>query len=164
MKSSRCRLKCRCKFGTFKEFLKTFETYSRFLKTFYESLEIFKITETLLDFWTLFISKNNIYRIFEVMDLAQASPATVSRCGMIYMESVSLGWESFALSWLNKCNPIWADEEHNPTIMAMLKWIFPEVRFYYEAPKITVKFETSQNYLKEKIPGNLFYRYLDTQR
>lgn len=66
--------------------------------------------------------------IFEVMDLAQASPATVSRCGMIYLESVSLGWEAFALSWLNRCNPMWADEEHKPTIMAILQWIIPDVR------------------------------------
>lgn len=65
--------------------------------------------------------------IFEVSDLAQASPATVSRCGMIYMEAVSLGWETFALSWLNKCNPMWANEEHKPTIMAMLCWIIPDV-------------------------------------
>lgn len=67
--------------------------------------------------------------IFEVMDLAQASPATVSRCGMIYMEASSLGWESFAMSWLNSCNPMWADEEHKPTIMATMSWIIPDVSF-----------------------------------
>ncbi|BHF69813.1 Dynein heavy chain 1, axonemal [Sparganum proliferum] len=54
--------------------------------------EIIKLTETMT-------------MMFEVADLAVASPATVSRCGMVYLEPSILGLKPFVECWLAKLPP-----------------------------------------------------------
>lgn len=43
--------------------------------------------------------------MFEVQDLAVASPATVSRCGMVYLEPSILGLKPFTECWLRTIPP-----------------------------------------------------------
>ncbi|CAD5112359.1 DgyrCDS1592 [Dimorphilus gyrociliatus] len=43
-----------------------------------------------------------IHMLFEVQDLAVASPATVSRCGMVYIDSKELGWLPYVQTWMTE--------------------------------------------------------------
>ena len=42
---------------------------------------------------------STLHMMFEVQDLKVASPATVSRCGMVYMEQIHVGMLSLVRTW-----------------------------------------------------------------
>ena len=69
--------------------------------------------------------RHQMRMLFEVQDLAVASPATVSRCGMVYMTPEELGWKPYVLSWLPRVYP---DEsilhhEHKELILSLFETV-----------------------------------------
>jgi hypothetical protein len=61
--------------------------------------------------------------MFEVEDLTAASPATVSRCGMIYLASDQLGWQSLVHSWCNALSP--PVHEYRNFVKGLFAWLVP---------------------------------------
>ncbi|XP_039091728.1 dynein heavy chain 14, axonemal [Hyaena hyaena] len=49
---------------------------------------------------------DKIRLVFETDSLSQASPPIVSRCGMVYMDPVDLGWKPYVKSWLLKTSKL----------------------------------------------------------
>ncbi|KAH7442335.1 hypothetical protein KP509_03G083100 [Ceratopteris richardii] len=62
--------------------------------------------------------------IFEVQDLAAASPATVSRCGMVYVEPRSFGWRPLLQSWGDSL-PEPLSGKPCEQIMKLCDWLLP---------------------------------------
>eukprot|EP00741_Cyanophora_paradoxa_P016907 tig00020943_g16328.t1 len=66
--------------------------------------------------------------MFEVEDLAHASPATVSRCGMVFMEPGAIGWRPLLDSWLETLPLALATSA--PGIAALFEWLVPPTLRY----------------------------------
>lgn len=64
-----------------------------------------------------------VHMIFEVQDLLQASPATVSRCGMVYVDPEELSWLPLLESW--------KDEIQSSLSKDLLTYIFEIQKKYF---------------------------------
>jgi len=56
--------------------------------------------------------------LFEVTDLKNGSPATVSRCGMVYFDTKELGWKAYIEAWINTKSE---DEDFRDFLMEMVE-------------------------------------------
>lgn len=63
-----------------------------------------------------------VHMVFEVQDLAQASPATVSRCGMVYVDADELKWLPYVKSWVTKFEDRILNEELKQFIIELFEW------------------------------------------
>ena len=60
--------------------------------------------------------------LFEVFDLEPASPATISRCGMVWVDPKNLGYKPYFHKWLAG----WAKNKDNQNFVALMKEIFED--------------------------------------
>lgn len=65
---------------------------------------------------------------FEAEDLEQASPATVSRVGMIYCETRNIGWEAVRNIWLEGLSDI--TRPHELFLSSLFDWLFPVMTYF----------------------------------
>ncbi|CAI6363283.1 unnamed protein product [Macrosiphum euphorbiae] len=88
---------------------------------------------------------NKMNMVFEPANLEQASPATVSRCGMIYVEPKQLGWRTFWFSYKQTLSSkILPDQQ----IMMddLIEWMVPAV-FEFIQRHCSLFLATSENHM-----------------
>ncbi|KAF4316938.1 hypothetical protein BBO99_00008166 [Phytophthora kernoviae] len=69
--------------------------------------------------------------VFETDDLEEASPATVSRVGMVFLEAKVLGWEVLMRTWLRTRLPV-AFASHFEFLEDSFRWIVPPVLYFVD--------------------------------
>jgi len=83
--------------------------------------------------------------LFEVEDLKVASPATVSRCGMVYLTPGDLGWEPYVRTWCAQLPEEPFSEKAKELILSYFEGLVPKgLEFLRKHGTEPVKTEDSQ--------------------
>ncbi|VDO08408.1 unnamed protein product [Rodentolepis nana] len=77
-----------------------------------------------------------VHMLFEVADLAVASPATVSRCGMVYVDSDELGWLPYVKTWLNTLKSKLNDAIREYLLKLFEKYVDPALERILKMPTV----------------------------
>ncbi|XP_063845652.1 dynein axonemal heavy chain 7-like isoform X5 [Scylla paramamosain] len=88
--------------------------------------------------------------IFEVHHLENASPATVSRCGMVYMEPLALGWRPLVETWLAKL-PQTLTQQHKAVLTALFHRFVPPLLSFVRKHLLWFKLERSESYVQKGV-------------
>ena len=110
---------------------------------------------------------NRMTIMFEVEDLEVASPATVSRCGMVYMEPEGIGLRALYLSWMKSTPPIFNARKQTLPLLETLydKYVEQAVEFVrFGGIKEPVQTKDNNFILNlTKILDCFFFPYRDTE-
>lgn len=97
--------------------------------------------------------------MFEVEDLLEASPATVSRCGMVYLSADKLGWHVLTLPWLvNLPNSLKTDGRYK-VYRELIEFFIPKTMAFIFGKDATVEEEKRLESLKTIIPVTKNWQY-----
>lgn len=85
--------------------------------------------------------------LFEAIHLENATPATVARCGVVYMQSHQLDWKILHLSFLNELREFGHNDIYISLYEHMIKWLVPAILDILQGCK-TVLYISSTNQYK----------------
>ncbi|XP_059609452.1 dynein axonemal heavy chain 7 [Phlebotomus argentipes] len=96
--------------------------------------------------------------IFETEDLKAASPATISRCGIVHLEPDQLGWKPLMESWKNTLPPTLTQVQKNDIHDLFMRFC-PPLLWYIRQPGIQAMIHTQDANILVSIT-NLFDCFL----
>lgn len=98
--------------------------------------------------------------LFETIDLKRASPATISRCGMIYMDREKIGWRSIHKTFLDDLRQLNVSDNNLHLYEILIDWLIEPSLEILNATKCVLKVSAMHQY---KLLKTFFNQFLSKQ-